>query len=56
MCGGGPTGDRGPVQGDEMTGYTKITKEEFYNSGGFSNPRNVRVTRGKAWAHYQRWD
>ena len=37
-----------------MTGYTKITRRDFYLMGGFAHPRLVRVTRGKAWAYYQR--
>lgn len=36
-----------------MTGYTKITKEEFYKMGGFSNPRLVRVSRSGSWVYYQ---
>lgn len=28
-----------------MTGYTKITKTEFYLTDGLSNPRNARTTR-----------
>ncbi len=39
-----------------MTGYTKITKAQFYKEGGFSNSRLVRVTRSGAWAHYRRTD
>lgn len=37
-----------------MTGYTKITKAQFYSYGGFANPRCVRVTRSGVWAHYWR--
>lgn len=37
-----------------MTGYTKITKDQFYRYGGFSNTRLVRVTRDGAWAYFQR--
>jgi hypothetical protein len=37
-----------------MKGYNRITKEMFYTSGGFSNPRNVRKQSGKRWAYYQR--
>lgn len=37
-----------------MIGYTKITKAHFYRAGGFSDPRLVRVTRGKAWAYFYR--
>lgn len=39
-----------------MIGHIKISKKAFYRSGGFSNPRNVRVTRNGAWAHFQRCD
>lgn len=28
-----------------MTGYNKISKRDFYNRGGCSNPRLVRVSR-----------
>lgn len=35
-----------------MRGYEKITKEQFYRIGGFSNPRCVRVTRDGDWAYY----
>lgn len=37
-----------------MLGYTKISRREFYANGGFANPRNVRVTRGRAWAYFVR--
>lgn len=37
-----------------MIGYLKITKNQFYRYGGFSNPRLIRVTRGKAWAYFER--
>lgn len=36
-----------------MRGYTKVTKEEFYLSGGFSNSRYVRVTRDGDWAYFR---
>lgn len=36
-----------------MKGYTKITKEEFYTRGGFSNPRLVRVTRKGVFAYFE---
>lgn len=36
-----------------MIGYTKITRKQFYAFGGFSDPMNVRVTRGKAWAYFR---
>ena len=32
----------------------RITKKVFYANGGFSNPRCIRVTRGKSWAYYWR--
>lgn len=35
-----------------MIGYVKITKREFYLNGGFANPKCIRVTRGKSYAHY----
>lgn len=37
-----------------MIGYIKITRAQFYASGAFSNPRNVRTQRGKAWTYWQR--
>ena len=37
-----------------MTGYIKITKDQFYHRGGFSNPRLVRVTRNGDWAYFER--
>lgn len=37
-----------------MIGYARITRRQFYASGGFSNSRNVRTQRGKAWAYFQR--
>lgn len=37
-----------------MMGYAQITRAEFYRLGGFSNPRLVRVTRGHAWAYFER--
>lgn len=37
-----------------MLNHTKITRKQFYRCGGFSNPRLVRVTRGGAWAYFQR--
>lgn len=38
----------------DMTGYTCITKDQFYRYGGFSNPRLLRVTRNGVWAYFQR--
>jgi hypothetical protein len=37
-----------------MMGYTRITRKQFYDGGGFSNPRMVRVQRGHAWAYFER--
>lgn len=37
-----------------MQGYTKITKAQFYNHGGMSNPRFFRVTRKGEWAYFSR--
>jgi hypothetical protein len=39
-----------------MIGYTKISREQFYRQGGFSNPRLVRVTRNGVWAYFGRSD
>lgn len=35
-----------------MTGWTRITKAEWYRLGGFSNPSLYRIQRGKAWKYY----
>ena len=42
------------TQEHRMKGYRKITKTEFYNTGGLSNPRNVRT---KKWysTHWEYW-
>lgn len=37
-----------------MTGYTRISRYEFYRDGGFSNPQLVRVSRAGAWAYFKR--
>lgn len=37
-----------------MIGYTKISRATFYRGGGHSNPRLLRVMRGKSWTYYQR--
>lgn len=37
-----------------MTGYEQITKEAFYKRGGFSNPKCVRIQRGKSWKYFYR--
>lgn len=39
-----------------MKGYTEITKADFYSNGGFNNPKLVRVTRGKQWVYYSRYN
>lgn len=40
-----------------MIGYMRISKREFYRSGGFANSNNVRVMRGKgSWKYYRRID
>lgn len=31
----------------------RLTKEQFYRCGGFSNPRFVRLTRDGAWAYFE---
>lgn len=36
-----------------MIGYAKISRKRFYQLGGFSNPRLVRVTRNGGWAYYE---
>jgi hypothetical protein len=36
-----------------MTGYVRITRKEFYQSGSFSNPRLVRTQRGNCWAYFR---
>lgn len=38
-----------------MMGYEQISRRQFYAWGGFSNPRLVRVERGRSWAYFQRW-
>lgn len=30
----------------------KITKEQFYRLGGFSNPKLFRIMRGSAWTYW----
>lgn len=37
-----------------MSGHARITKDQFYRYGGFSNPRLVRVTRSGDWAYFMR--
>jgi hypothetical protein len=37
-----------------MIGYAQISKKDFYRSGGLSNPRNVRITRGHSWVYLRR--
>jgi hypothetical protein len=36
-----------------MRNAERITKQRFYNMGGFSNPRLVRVMSGKRWTYYR---
>ena len=31
----------------------RITKNEFYELGGFSNPKLIRVTRKGSWSYYR---
>jgi hypothetical protein len=37
-----------------MLGYTRITRREFYDHGGFSNVLHVRVQRGHSWTYWSR--
>lgn len=37
-----------------MTGYTLITRKEFYAQRGFANPKLVRVTRSGHYAYFSR--
>lgn len=37
-----------------MMSATKITKAQFYALGAFSNPRLIRVTRGRSWAYFMK--
>lgn len=37
-----------------MTGYIPVSRQQFYNYGGFSNPRCLRVTRNGKWAYFWR--
>jgi hypothetical protein len=37
-----------------VIGYERISKRDFYANGGFSNPRCVRVARGRSWAYFYR--
>lgn len=37
-----------------LIGYMRITKRAFYDQGGFSNPRLIRVTRSRRWAYFYR--
>lgn len=40
-----------------MVGRTRITKREFYDMGGFSNPRLFRRQRKSgAWQYYMAWE
>lgn len=33
--------------------WTKLTSEEFYKKGGFSNPRLIRTANGAGWTHWE---
>lgn len=33
-------------------GYKKISKREFYDRGGFSNPKLFRKDNGKGWVYF----
>lgn len=35
-----------------MIGYMRISRSLFYELGGFSNPRCVRLERGRCWAYF----
>ena len=37
-----------------MQGYQRITKANFYASGGFSNPQLARTMVGTRWAYWIR--
>lgn len=43
-----------------MEGYTRISRKEFYEGGGFSNPRLVRAQRRNypwiTWSYWKRND
>jgi len=39
-----------------MAGYFKITKQEFYNGGGFSNVNLLRVEKGGRWTYWKKGD
>lgn len=36
-----------------MTGFVRISKRAFYDAGGFSNPRLVRLCVGRTFAYYR---
>lgn len=33
--------------------WTKLTSEEFYKKGGFSNPKVIRTANGTGWTHWE---
>jgi len=33
-------------------GFTRITKREWYNAGGFANSKCVRIERGGSWQYW----
>ena len=35
-----------------MKGYIRVTKEKFYQLGGFASSHCVRVTRDGDWAYF----
>lgn len=37
-----------------LYGYARMTKQAYWHFGGPSNPRLLRVTRGKSWAYFVR--
>ena len=37
-----------------MIDYARISKQQFYEFGGFSNPRCVRRQIGNSWAYFYR--
>lgn len=36
-----------------MTNYSRITRDEFYASGGFSNPALHRKMRSGKWTYWR---
>lgn len=33
--------------------WTKLTSEEFYKKGGFSNPKLIRTANSAGWTHWE---